>query len=151
MSGGANSNKSTTGTISSSATPGTYYILFFVDYLSSVTETNESNNVKWAAVNVAAPFTDLYIQTPSVSPTSLTAGGSTSTTCYIYNQGNTSSSSSNIGYYLSTDTLWDANDISLSTYSGSSLASGSSSYRSRTLTIPSSTAAGSYYILFFAD
>lgn len=151
LAGGASSYKSSTPAIPSATTPGSYYILYYADYSGSVTESNESNNVSYRALTVTAPNIDLIIQTPSLSPTSVAAGGSTTASCYIYNQGTTTASISSVGFYLSTNNTWDASDVFLNYQSGGTLTAGSSSYRSGNLTIPSSTTPGSYYILYFAD
>lgn len=143
--------KSATLVIPGATTPGTYYILYYADYSGAVSESVETNNVASVLITVTAPVVDLIITSQSASPTSVTAGGSVSASCYIYNQGNSTSSSSNVGYYLSTNTTWDAGDTYLNNSVGTTLAASSSSYRSATLVIPGATPAGTYYILFYAD
>ncbi|HEY4797642.1 MAG TPA: CARDB domain-containing protein, partial [Bacteroidia bacterium] len=151
LSANSSSYRSVTVGIPSGTTPGTYYILFYADYSNAVSESVETNNVVALAINVITPFTDLVIQNPSVSSVTIASGNSINATCYIYNQGNVTVNTSNVGYYLSTDAVWDASDVYLNFSSGSTLGAGSSSYRSVSVTIPSGTTTGSYYILFYAD
>ncbi|RNI32031.1 T9SS C-terminal target domain-containing protein [Rufibacter immobilis] len=155
-SGSAISPSYTTGfsssiTIPSNTTPGTYYIVFVADYLNSVTESNETNNTLSRQFTVTSPSIDLIVQSSYLSSSTLSPGNTVAASCYVYNQGNTAASSSNVGFYLSTNTTLDNSDTFIGSSSGSSLAAGSSSYRSVNLTIPSGTAVGSYYILFAAD
>ncbi|WP_171025729.1 CARDB domain-containing protein [Hymenobacter jeollabukensis] len=138
-------------TIPSSTTTGSYYVLFVADDQAQVTETNETNNVASVALTVTQPNVDLQIQQATLTPTTTTAGGSVYASCNIYNAGTTYASSSYVGYYLSTNTTLDASDTYLNYAYGSSLSGGYSSSRAMSLTIPSSTATGSYYILFVAD
>jgi len=151
LSAATSSYRSLSVTIPGATTPGTYYILYYADYSNVVSESVETNNVATAQIIVTTPSVDLIIQTPSASPTSVVAGNSVSASCYIYNQGNSIASSSNVGYYLSTDAVWDAADVYLNNSTGSSLASATSAYKSISLTIPQATTPGSYYILYFAD
>ncbi|OFY86520.1 MAG: hypothetical protein A3F72_06410 [Bacteroidetes bacterium RIFCSPLOWO2_12_FULL_35_15] len=151
MAAGASSYRSSTLTIPVGTTPGNYYLLFYADYSNMVNETVETNNVKWTALTVTASSIDLVINSQTLSSSSVAAGTSISSTCYIFNQGNTSAVSSNVGYYLSTDSIWDGSDTYLNSYAGGTLGAGASSYRSTALVIPSSTTAGNYYIIFFAD
>lgn len=147
----ASANKTATLTIPSSTTPGSYYILYYADYSNLVSESVETNNVSAVAITVVTPTVDLYITTPTASPVTIAQGNTTAVSCYINNSGNSSASSSNVGYYLSTDTVWTAADTYLGFSSGGALAAGGSQYRSANLTIPSATTPGSYYILYFAD
>ncbi|GAB3852619.1 hypothetical protein GCM10028822_20540 [Hymenobacter terrigena] len=140
-----------TAAIPTGLTPGTYYILFVADYQGQVAETNETNNVASVAITVAPPGVDLIVQQPSLYYNSTVAGGSVQASASIYNQGNVTATSSTMGFYLSTNTTLDANDVLLSTVTGGSLAANLSAYRSANLTVPVGTAAGSYYVLFVAD
>ncbi|MCR5888599.1 hypothetical protein LRS06_12660 [Hymenobacter sp. J193] len=137
--------------IPSSVVPGTYYVLFAADYQDLVTETNEDNNVTAVAITVAKASIDLVPTQSQLSATSVTAGTTITGTTYIYNQGNTSASSSNVGYYLSTDTKLDSKDVLLNSVNGSALAANASDYRGSYLTVPATATAGTYYVLFVAD
>lgn len=144
-------NNTITLTIPSSTVPGNYFILSYTDYTNSIPEINETNNVYATRVTIIAPIIDLLIQTPTLSASSVASGSTVTSTCYINNVGNSSSPFSNIGFYLSTDAIFDAGDTYLNFSSGGVLAAGGSSYRSSVLTIPAGTTPGSYYVLYFAD
>ncbi|RZL14344.1 MAG: hypothetical protein EOO62_05705, partial [Hymenobacter sp.] len=151
LSAGYSGQRTGTAIIPSGTAVGTYYILFVADYQNQVAETNENNNVSAVSFAVVPPGPDLTVAQQSVYSSYLAAGTSTSAYAYVYNIGNQAASSSNLGYYLSTNTTFDANDVALGSSTGAALAAGASSYRSATITIPTGTAAGSYYVLFVAD
>lgn len=148
---GQSSTRYSTLTIPASTTAGSYYVLFAADYLNDVTESNETNNVTSVSITVQPASPDLIIQSATLSSTLVQAGNALSFTCYIYNQGNSPASNSSVGFYLSTDAILDASDALLTSQYGATLNAGGSSYRSTTAAIPSTTAAGTYYILFAAD
>ncbi|GAA4377124.1 hypothetical protein GCM10023186_11680 [Hymenobacter koreensis] len=137
--------------IPASTTPGSYFVLYVADYQNQVSETNESNNVASVQLVVTTPNVDLLVQQEQLSPSSVTAGNAVSAGAFVFNQGTTAAASSSVGFYLSTDTNLDANDQLLSAASGTTLGASQTSYRSATLTIPSATAAGNYFVLFVAD
>ncbi|MBO2012402.1 CARDB domain-containing protein [Hymenobacter negativus] len=129
---------------------GNYYVLFVADPANAVTETSETNNVRSVALTVLAATIDLTIQTPYLTPTVTAPGGTTAASCYLYNQGNALANTATVGYYLSTNQTLDASDVLLGNTTGSLYGGGYAS-RYTTLTIPTGTAVGNYYILFVAD
>ena len=145
------SQRSGTAAIPSSLAPGTYYILFVADYQNQVAESNENNNVTAVSFTVTPPGVDLVIQQAQLYPTSTVAGNSVQTSCLIVNQGNVTAISSTVGFYLSTNPVFDASDVLLNTAVGYNLNGGQSSSRYAYPIIPANTAAGSYYVLFVAD
>jgi subtilase family serine protease len=94
---------------------------------------------------------DLVIQSAYLTPQSVVAGGSTSASNYINNLSGVTASSSSVGYYLSTNQTLDASDVLLGNTVGYTLPVGQYSSRYTTLTVPTTTTAGSYYVLFVAD
>ncbi|HOW31459.1 MAG TPA: CARDB domain-containing protein, partial [Bacteroidales bacterium] len=94
---------------------------------------------------------DLVVQSPATTPTTIAAGGTTSASCTVYNQGTAVAVASSLKYYLSTDNVYSTGDTYLATSSVASLAAGASAAAGSTLTIPSTTGAGTYYIVFVAD
>ena len=131
--------------------PGSYFVLFVADPLNAVAETNENNNVASNPLVIVAPGIDLQIQQPFLSAASTTPGFPLNANCSIFNAGNATASSSTVGFYLSTDQLFSAGDVLLSTSTGFSLPGGQNSQRFANLTVPTGTAAGSYFVLFVAD
>ncbi|AIZ64717.1 hypothetical protein PK28_15460 [Hymenobacter sp. DG25B] len=138
-------------TIPSGTTPGSYYVLVVADYQNQVTETNEQNNLSALALTVEAPTIDLTMLQAGLGVNKTTAGSQISASSYIYNQGNSTASSSNAAYYLSTDSKLDGQDVLLASSTGGQLGAQQYDSRSTTLTIPSGTKAGTYYVLFVAD
>ena len=137
--------------IPSTVANGQYYLFAYADNTGLVSETNENNNGRAIRVTVAAPSIDLVITSPSLSATSPSSGDQLLASCSITNNGNSAASYSYVGYYLSSDAIYDVGDTYLGYISGSTLAGGTSSSRSTYVTIPSTTSSGSYYILFMAD
>ncbi|MCI1189603.1 T9SS type A sorting domain-containing protein [Hymenobacter sp. DH14] len=138
-------------TIPAGTAVGSYYILFVADPTNAVAESNEANNVSSYPLQIVAPVVDLITSQPYVSPSVSAAGNSVGVSCYIQNLGNSTASSSDIGYYLSTNQTFDASDVLLLNSPGVALAGGGYLSRYNNLTIPAGTAAGNYYILFVAD
>ncbi|GAA4042386.1 hypothetical protein GCM10022409_30480 [Hymenobacter glaciei] len=149
--GGSYSSRYATITVPTGTPIGSYYVLFVADYLSQLAETNESNNVSAVALQVVAPSIDLFTSQPYLSPSVSAPNGVISASSYIQNQGNSTAPSSNIGYYLSTNTVFDASDVLLLNSPGSTLIAGGYTSRYNNLTLPANTAIGSYYVLFVAD
>jgi hypothetical protein len=71
--------------------------------------------------------------------------------CNLKNSGNINAWNSSIGFYLSSNTTWDASDILLSNSSATGVYAGSYETVDQYLTIPEATTPGNYYILFYAD
>jgi subtilase family serine protease len=138
-------------TIPSSTVAGSYYVLFVADHLSAVTETNETNNVRSVVLTVVAPGVDLTLSQQSLSRTSAGAGVAFNAFVTIFNQGNSTSSSSNVGYYLSADNALSTTDVLLSASTGSSLFANDYGSRNASLSIPTGTTPGNYFVLFVAD
>ena len=151
LAAGSNSYKSANITIPVSTTPGTYYILYYADYSNGAVESTETNNVAYLQISVVASSSDLIIQNPSLSPSTVPAGDTVSVSCDIFNQGNIAAYISSVGYYLSANPIYNASDVFLGYQSGGALSISNGSQRNKTLTIPLSTIPGTYYLLFFAD
>jgi len=150
---GATAAVSEVVTIASSTTPGTYYILFVADADGQVTESNETNNVGNVQITVTSSTgsPDLVVQSPAATPLTVNAGGTTTASCTVANTGNASAAASNLKYYLSADNTYSTGDTYLATDAVTSLAAGATAAVSELLTIPSTTAAGTWYIVMFAD
>ncbi|MBS71595.1 MAG: hypothetical protein CMO20_01395 [Thermoplasmata archaeon] len=94
---------------------------------------------------------DLIIDSISATWTSADAGDSKSVSVRLKNQGTASSGSFYWGIYLSTDTTITTNDIELDTWYKSSISSGSTSYQSKSVTIPATITGGYYYVGAIVD
>jgi len=152
LTAGQSSNGSTTVTIPSNTPAGSYYLLGCADDTLVVSESNESNNCRASTTTIQISLPDLVVTSVSNPPATAGAGGTFSVTATIANQGTATAAASTARFYLSTDQLKDGGDALLSgTRSVASLTAGQSSSGSTTVTIPSSMAAGTYYLLACAD
>lgn len=140
-------------TVPAGTTPGTYYLMFVADADAQVAEVNENNNTGSAQLTVtsAAGSPDLTVQSPTATPTTITAGQTTTASCTVMNNGPGAAGASSLKYYLSGDNTYGTGDVYLATDAVGALASGATIAVSEILTIPASTGAGNWYILFVAD
>jgi subtilase family serine protease len=120
-----------------------------------VTESNETNNCIASAtqVQVTAPnLPDLIETSLNNPPAVVAAGGSFSVTDTVINQGAGSAGASMTQYYLSTDMTKSSGDKLLTGLrSVPALGPGVSSTGTQTVTVPTSTTLGTYYLLACAD
>jgi len=153
LTAGATSAVSEVVTIPSSTAAGNYYILFYADADGQVTESDETNNVGNISITVTSSTgsPDLIVQSPAANPVTVNAGATTTASCTVKNQGTASAGASNLKYYLSTDNVYGTGDTYLATDAVASLAAGATASVSELLTIPSTTAAGTWYIIMYAD
>ncbi|MEL6865690.1 MAG: CARDB domain-containing protein [Bacteroidota bacterium] len=150
------STNSTQSTISlpTGTTPGTYRLIAKADAFNTIAEIVENNNTDCIIINVTdenMELPDFIPRFPSVSPSTVEAGNTVSTSLFLQNAGNVSSGTSYMCYYLSTDASYSSDDINLGRRYFSSLGPNTSSIGSKTLTIPLNTTPGFYYILYQAD
>jgi hypothetical protein len=98
---------------------------------------------------------DFYVQGQSVTPTSVAAGGSlnaSASQCYSGTTPDASMGSVYLGYYLSPTPTYNSSTAVYLDEDPSGLGSDDPcNAESETLTIPTGTAPGTYYLLFFAD
>ena len=142
-----------TVTVPSTTPLNTYYLLACADYANVVTETDEVNNCLAAASPIEVARPDLVETAVSNPPAAASAGGVFTVTDTVQNQGGLAASASTTRYYLSADAQRGAGDILLtSSRAIPGLAPGASSPGGPvTVTIPSATVAGVYYVLACAD
>ena len=88
----------------------------------------------------------------ATAPSSAAAGGTASIGWTIKNQGGGSAAASNVKFYLSVNSIVDSNDVLLTQVGPApGLDPGVSSPGSTTVSIPSNTTAGTYYLIASAD
>jgi hypothetical protein len=150
---GTNSGNVTV-TIPSNTPSGSYYLLACADDTQVIAEGNEALNcmASTSKINVTAVAPDLIETAVGNPPWNANAGSSFSVWDTVKNQGNASAPASITRYYLSLDTSRGSGDVLL-TGSRSVLALGVNGTNSGnvTVTIPSNTPSGSYYLLACAD
>ena len=113
--------------------------------------TSKKTRIASFQISSGTPTPDLVVQSPAASPTSVVAGSTTTASCTVYNQGTASAGASNLKYYLSANTTYEVTDTYLATDAVAALAASGSAAVSELVTIPSGTAAGTWYIVFYAD
>ena len=134
--------------------PGNYYLLLITDDKNIAKETNELNNKRVAKINVTLEeFVDVAITISSKAPTVYVAPGIDFTTNTIVASKNlgTAPITNVTGFYLSTDTIWDANDNPRSLYSYGTFYPGDSLLFNYTSRFPTSVSPGTYYVLYVGD
>lgn len=149
-------NDSTSGSavvgIPNTAPPGDYFIGMIVDTEDDILEADETNNTLTSLATLTVePIADLVV-TAVEGPLGGTAGGtiSVSTTVVSNDRGVTQDFSVDI--YLSNDTVIDGTDTLLdSRLISEDLTAGTPSTGATTVTIPSGTAQGVYYLGAIAD
>jgi hypothetical protein len=148
----ATSTGATTVTIPAATPLGTYVLLACADDTSTNIESNESNNCTASAGSVVVSAPDLVATTVTNPPATARVGTSFNVTDSTANRGGVASAASVTRYYLSLDRAKSTGDPLLS---GSRnvpiLAANAVSTGSAAVTIPTATAAGTYYLLACAD
>jgi hypothetical protein len=112
-----------------------------------VAETLEGNNVNFVALSIGP---DLVVQSVS-GPSGAGAGTTISVNDTTRNQGGGAAGASSTRFYLSANAVLDASDTLLGSRAVPALAAATNSSGSTSLTIPPTTASGSYYLLAQAD
>jgi subtilase family serine protease len=134
---------------------GTKYVLFVADNDNAVVESNETNNMAYAILDVresAPQGKDLLIESRSVTPTSLTFGDSLTVNATVINEGAYTADATTIGFYVSDDALWDAQDTLVYSQSLESLTTYEvSTTKTHTFNYLESYGSGQKYILAVAD
>jgi len=142
-----------TVTVPISTVLDTYYLLACADDTNAVVETIETNNCVASTSKVQVSLPD-YVETSVTNPpTTAKLGTPFSVTDTVQNQGIVASTkTSSTRYYLSLDTVKGSGDKLLTgSRSVGILAAGATSNGALTVTIPSTTALGIYYLLACAD
>ena len=141
-----------TVTIPTSTALDTYFLLACADDPNGVIETNETNNCIASATTVLVTRPDLVVTAVSNPPPNATPGTSFSVSDTTRNNGAVSANGSTTRYYLSLDVVLQAGDKLLTvTRPVGTLVAGGSSPGTVSAKIPTTLAAGSYFLLACAD
>jgi len=153
LAAGASSSGSATLKVPASTPPNTYYLCAMADKNNSVVEIHEDNNTKCSTTQVTVPNSDLIVSAVSTTATTATAGKSVYISNSIKNQGGSKSGSFVVAFHLSTNPVYGDGDdvVSTKTRMISALAIGGTNTASTSVTIPSTTPAGTYYMCVKAD
>jgi M6 family metalloprotease-like protein len=154
---GATASKTVTVAIPATIPGGYYTLLACADDMHVITERDETNNCLAAArpVRVLAP--DLVVtELTDPTPSTVARGGKITFWETITNQGNGPAKSTRVRYYVSGDRVKGAGDKLLSTSRyvktlvGGEI-TGEFSRKQMTVTVPTSTLPGTYYLISCAD
>jgi trimeric autotransporter adhesin len=151
---GASSTGTVAVTVSIVTPAGGYFLLACADDPGLVDESSEANNCIAAAtrLEVLAARTDLVESAVSDPPSSVRQGGSFSVTDTAMNQGEATAAASVTRYYLSADATKTFDAVALDgTRPVPALLAGASSTGTVSLTVPTATALGEYFLLACAD
>jgi Cadherin-like/CARDB len=113
----------------------------------SQTDQEEMDVLGWTPL--ANPDVEIVSLTPANA--TATAGGSISVDAEVKNAGNASAGSFSTAIYISPDSTYDSKAKLLTTFSTTSLGVNASVDLTKSVTIPSTLASGSYYLIAVAD
>jgi len=148
LGGTTSSSGSSSLTLPSGITTGSYYVIAYADGDNAVSETFETNNTAARGISIGGDLVISALAAPSTGA----AGSAIVVTDTIKNQGAASVGASTTRFYLSTNSVLDGADTPLSGGRNvSGLASGASSSGSTTVTLPTPLAAATYYVIGKAD
>jgi subtilase family serine protease len=153
LAGGASQSGTVTVTIPAATPLNTYFLLACADDLNVVAEADESNNcVATATATVTVTRPDLTLDAVSSPPATKARGTSFPVTDTVRNVGTVPSVASSTRYYLSLDAMKSANDVLLTgSRAVPGLAGGATHSGTITVTIPTATPLGTYFLLACAD
>lgn len=138
--------------IPSSTEDGRYYVVACADDRNKLTETDETNNCRASAETVLIGWPDLLVTSLTNPPNESARGGKFSISDSVFNEGTVPSGGTSNRYYLSLDTLKSGGDVLLTgRRSVPILAPGENSVGRKTVTVPLTAPAGTYYVIACAD
>ncbi|GEM_PF-5136872 len=146
LSAGVSRTENRSLSISSSAAAGTYTVYVILDYNNAIGQSNTSNDIYSTSLTIQQLLPDLVVSSLSVSSTTVQAGSQVTVSLTVLNQGSGSAPSSLTRIRLAAGTTITVNDPLLDAFTVGSLTANQSQSFSRTVTIPSTTAPGNYYM-----
>ena len=127
---------------------GQYNIIARANADGAIAESDTANNT--AASGLVKIGADLVVAIGS-APASTGPGATIAVTDTTQNRGAITAPASNTAFYLSTDAILSGSDVALGSRAVPSLAAAGSDTGSASLTIPATTAPGTYFIIAQAD
>jgi subtilisin family serine protease/subtilase family serine protease len=139
----------TTLHIPASQAAGSYYVLAKADWNSAVQESIETNNVRASGALTIGP--DLIVSALT-APATAAIGGTFAVSDTTKNQGASAAGETTTRFYLSTNSSLNATDPEIGGRTVPPLPAGiSNQVTNTTVTVPASTAVGTYYVIAQAD
>jgi hypothetical protein len=149
---GAVSTGTRTLTIPTSITHGAYFLIACADDTANVVERREANNCLASTTTIRVGRPDLVTTAVSAPPATALPGGSFSVTDTVMNQGLAAAAASTTRYYLSPAAQKTAQSKLLTgARAVAMLAPGVPSQGMKTVTVPSTIAPATYFLLACAD
>ena len=133
--------------------PGTYYLGYYTNYPSVVSETTSTNNIKTIGVVVLSSTTkpDLSTTDFKATGTSYYGGSTVYVTGLVKNLGGVSAGAFRVGYYLSTNSAITTGDKLLRSINISSVTAGGQASISTSFQLPTNLVTGTYYVGVILD
>jgi len=147
LAAGATSAASTSVTLPADTPLGSFYILVSADDANAVVESLETNNVSYGTTRVGP---DLSVSALT-APTSAVAGATISVSDTVKNIGGGSAGASTTKLYLSNNFTFDASDVLIGSRPVIALAPNGTHTGTVSVTVPTGTAPGLYYVIAVAD
>jgi len=139
---GANRGSDESITLTAPTSPGIYYYGACVDAVSGESRSNNNCSAS-VSITVQPPPSDLVVEQPAVSKSTLAPGERFTLSTSVTNEGAGRAAATTLRYYRSTDATITTSDTEVGTDSVSGLGSNRSGTESITLTAP--TSPGTYY------
>ena len=143
-------NESSTGTTTLTlppVAPGSSILIGTADDGNTVVETQETNNARFAIIQVGPDLNFLTV----TAPTSGIAGGNITVTSNVRNNGGGAAGASVVRFYLSTDAVFDALDQQLAAVRDVPALATDASHSATTIVALPTNRTGGMYLLFVAD
>ncbi|HLX63964.1 MAG TPA: CARDB domain-containing protein [Planctomycetota bacterium] len=139
-------------------TPGNYNLIWFIDALGEVAESNENDNtffrttqITVTAASSSLPNLTLDQTTTITAPATIAVGSSMTVSCKVINNGTVSAGAFSVRYRLSTDTTYSPTDDALIGDAAiSSLGANAKATATVTANCPN-VPPGQYYVIFSID
>jgi subtilase family serine protease len=144
---GSSNAGSSTVTLPSPLEPGQYFLFAKADGPAAIQETSEFNNFRSDLLQVGPDLVVSALTAPSTAG----PGQAILVSDTTKNQGGSGAGGSSTRFYLSDNFQLDAGDAALQARSVPALAPGVSSSGTTSVTIPTDTATGQYYLIAKAD
>jgi subtilase family serine protease len=127
---------------------GVYYVIAKADNPGTIDEWSETNNVRTGGTVQIGP--DLLVSALT-APSTVVRGTAFTLTDATRNDGGAATSVTTTGYYLSTNTTFDAGDVLLGSRTVNPLSPGGTEVGGASITVPVGHPTGTYYLIVKAD
>ncbi|MBI5563065.1 MAG: hypothetical protein HY894_09495 [Deltaproteobacteria bacterium] len=149
LASGASNAKATSVRIPPTVGTDNYYIIVMADATDTNAELDEGNNTASFAITVTRDI-DMTVSALS-GPASVVRGGTINVSNTVATAGSGTTAASYVKFYLSADNILDGLDAPLGQRSVGAITAAAPSSTVKSLTIPTATVAGSYFIIAKAD